>query len=124
MISEGVDIPRLAVGVYASKTQTPLFFRQVVGRFVRVRDDEELNARLMIPAVPELMRHAREIEEELRHQLELAAEQEEKARAEGRRLDASQGMLDFRDPAVRVGAGVRPCDPGRPRVDTRGGRGG
>lgn len=97
MISEGVDIPRLAVGVYASKTQTPLFFRQVVGRFVRVRDNEELNARLLIPAVPELMRHAREIEEELRHQLELAAEQEEKARAEAGEGDG-QGLFDFREP--------------------------
>lgn len=97
MISEGVDIPRLAVGVYASKTQTPLFFRQVVGRFVRVRDNEELNARLLIPAVPELMRHAREIEDELRHQLELAAEQDEKARAEASG-DGSQGLFDFREP--------------------------
>lgn len=97
MISEGVDIPRLAVGVYASKTQTPLFYRQVVGRFVRTRPDEEINARLLIPAVPELMRHAREIEEELRHQLEIAAQEDEKAQQEG---DGSpgQGMLDFRTP--------------------------
>lgn len=95
MISEGVDIPRLAVGVYASKTQTPLFFRQVVGRFVRVRENEEFNARLLIPAVPELLRHAREIEEELRHQLELAVEQEEKARAEAED-DGQQGEFDFR----------------------------
>ncbi|MFE2297950.1 DEAD/DEAH box helicase [Streptomyces sp. NPDC059445] len=97
MISEGVDIPRLAVGVYASKTQTPLFYRQVVGRFVRTRPNEEINARLLIPAVPELMRHAREIEEELRHQLEIAAQEDEKAQREGG-ADGGQGMLDFRTP--------------------------
>lgn len=97
MISEGVDIPRLAVGVYASKTQTPLFYRQVVGRFVRTRPDEEINARLLIPAVPELMRHAREIEEELRHQLEIAAREDEKTREEGGGA-GGQGMLDFRTP--------------------------
>ncbi|WP_406225019.1 DEAD/DEAH box helicase family protein [Streptomyces anulatus] len=97
MISEGVDIPRLAVGVYASKTQTPLFYRQVVGRFVRTRPDEEINARLLIPAVPELMRHAREIEEELRHQLEIAAQEDEKAQKEGDGTKG-QGMLDFRTP--------------------------
>jgi superfamily II DNA or RNA helicase len=34
MVSEGVDIPRLRVGVYATTT-TELFFRQAVGRFVR-----------------------------------------------------------------------------------------
>lgn len=71
MVSEGVDIPRLAVGVYASKTRTPLFFRQVVGRFVRTRPNEEFNARLFIPAVPALMEHARQIEQELRHQLDI-----------------------------------------------------
>ncbi|MEU0548411.1 DEAD/DEAH box helicase family protein [Micromonospora sp. NPDC005979] len=71
MVSEGVDIPRLAVGVYASKTRTPLFFRQVVGRFVRTRPSEEFNARLYIPAVPALMEHALQIEQELRHQLDV-----------------------------------------------------
>jgi hypothetical protein len=35
MISEGVDIPRLRVGVYATNTVTELFFRQAVGRLVR-----------------------------------------------------------------------------------------
>src|SRR3712207_4937495 len=36
MVSEGVDIPRLRVGVYATVAKTPLIFRQIVGRFVRV----------------------------------------------------------------------------------------
>lgn len=96
MVSEGVDIPRLAVGVYASKTKTPLFFRQVVGRFVRVRPGEEFNARLLIPAVSVLMQHAREIEVELRHQLDL-----EKARdtdvQEGEVGDR-QAPFDLREP--------------------------
>jgi superfamily II DNA or RNA helicase len=96
MISEGVDIPRLAVGVYASKTQTPLFFRQVVGRFVRTRKGEEINARLLIPAVPELLRHAREIEEELRHQLDIAEKEVDNARA--RNASGIQGELDARTP--------------------------
>ncbi|MFG3709228.1 DEAD/DEAH box helicase family protein [Micromonospora sp. NPDC047670] len=97
MVSEGVDIPRLAVGVYAAKIRTPLFFRQVVGRFVRVRPDEEFNARLFIPAVNVLMNHAREIEQELRHQLEADRAKEEKARADAGE-GASQGVLDFREP--------------------------
>ena len=37
MVSEGVDVPRLCVGVYATSTSTPLFFAQAVGRFVRAR---------------------------------------------------------------------------------------
>ncbi|HWE55074.1 MAG TPA: DEAD/DEAH box helicase [Acidimicrobiales bacterium] len=35
MVSEGVDIPRLRVGVFATTTTTELFFRQAVGRLVR-----------------------------------------------------------------------------------------
>ncbi|MEU1434003.1 DEAD/DEAH box helicase family protein [Streptomyces sp. NPDC005786] len=92
MVSEGVDIKRLAVGVYATKIRTPLFFRQVVGRFVRVRKDEEFNARLYIPAVPTLMDHAREIEEELRHQLAVEFEREQKAREDA---GYGQGAFEF-----------------------------
>jgi superfamily II DNA or RNA helicase len=96
MVSEGVDIPRLGVGVYASKTRTPLFFRQVVGRFVRARPNEEFNGRLFIPAISTLMDHARQIETELRHQLELmkAREQQAAERGEG----DGQGALNFREP--------------------------
>ncbi len=93
-VSEGVDIPRLAVGVYASTIRTPLFFRQVVGRFVRTRPGEEFNARLFIPAVGVLMDHAREIEEELRHQLEIETQRDQEREAsEGE----SQLPLDFRE---------------------------
>lgn len=70
MVSEGVDIPRLAVGVYASRTRTPLFFRQVVGRFVRQQEHDEHGAALYIPAIPALKQHASQIEQELRHTLE------------------------------------------------------
>ncbi len=34
MVSEGVDVPRLSVGVYATTISTQLFFAQAVGRFV------------------------------------------------------------------------------------------
>src|SRR5690606_20032976 len=37
MVSEGVDVPRLAVGVYATSSSTPLCFAQAIGRFVRAR---------------------------------------------------------------------------------------
>lgn len=96
MVSEGVDIPRLAVGVYATKTRTPLFFRQATGRFVRIRKDEDFNARMFIPAIPALMRHALEIENELRHQLDLERERDERERKEPG--GDGQGSLNFREP--------------------------
>jgi hypothetical protein len=61
MVSEGVDVPRLAVGVYATATQTPLFFAQAIGRFVRARRRGE-TASVFLPTVPTLLRYAAEME--------------------------------------------------------------
>ena len=69
MVSEGVDIPRLSVGVYATSTSTPLFFAQAVGRFVRVRRRGE-TASVFLPSVPTLMGHAAEMETERDHVLD------------------------------------------------------
>jgi superfamily II DNA or RNA helicase len=61
MVSEGVDVPRLAVGVYATTTSTPLFFAQAVGRFVRSRSRGE-TASVFLPSVPNLLGFAAEME--------------------------------------------------------------
>jgi superfamily II DNA or RNA helicase len=70
MVSEGVDIPRLRVGVYATAAKTPLIFRQIVGRFVRTLPGRPAEPSwLYIPADPVLRDHAATVEEELRHAL-------------------------------------------------------
>jgi superfamily II DNA or RNA helicase len=69
MVSEGVDLPRLAVGVYATSTQTPLFFAQAVGRFVRARRPGE-TASVFVPSVPVLLALAAELEAERDHALD------------------------------------------------------
>ncbi|HEY9523000.1 MAG TPA: DEAD/DEAH box helicase [Thermopolyspora sp.] len=69
MVSEGVDIPRLAVGVYATSVSTPLFFAQAVGRFVRARRRGE-TASVFLPSVPLLMGFAAEMEVERDHVLD------------------------------------------------------
>jgi superfamily II DNA or RNA helicase len=61
MVSEGVDVPRLSVGVYATTTATPLFFAQAVGRFVRSRSRGE-TASVFLPSVPHLLGFAAELE--------------------------------------------------------------
>lgn len=61
MVSEGVDVPRLAVGVYATTTSTPLFFAQAIGRFVRARTRGE-TASVFLPSVPNLLGFASEME--------------------------------------------------------------
>lgn len=94
MISEGVDIPRLRVGVYATNVTSELFFRQAVGRLVRmIKGLEEQGASLYIPAEAALVWHALRIKEERDHQL---AQEIEEA---GETLDSSKvaGRPDERD---------------------------
>jgi superfamily II DNA or RNA helicase len=72
MVSEGVDIPRLRVGVYATSARTELFFRQVVGRFIRrTPAPKDQMSHVFLPADPTLKRLAAQVEEDRRHALTL-----------------------------------------------------
>ncbi|WP_405812624.1 DEAD/DEAH box helicase family protein [Streptomyces sp. NBC_01390] len=63
MVSEGVDIPRIGVIVYATRIRTEMFFRQVVGRCVRKQGDEDdMCARVFIPSITQLLGYAAAIE--------------------------------------------------------------
>jgi superfamily II DNA or RNA helicase len=75
MVSEGVDVPRLAVGVYATSASTPLYFAQAVGRFVRARRRGE-TASVFLPSVEPLLALAAELERERDHALDRPAGQE------------------------------------------------
>lgn len=68
MVSEGVDVPRLAVGVYATSASTPLYFAQAIGRFVRSRRPGE-TASVFLPSVPVLLNLASEMETQRDHVL-------------------------------------------------------
>ncbi len=68
MVSEGVDVPRLAVGVYATSASTPLFFAQAIGRFVRSRRPGE-TASIFLPSVPVLLELASQLEAQRDHVL-------------------------------------------------------
>lgn len=76
MVSEGVDVPRLAVGVYATSSSTPLFFAQAIGRFVRARRRGEA-ASVFLPNVPVLMTLANEMERQRDHALDRQSKDED-----------------------------------------------
>jgi superfamily II DNA or RNA helicase len=88
MVSEGVDVPRLCVGVYATSTSTPLFFAQAVGRFVRARRRGE-TASVFLPSVPVILSHAATMEEERDHALNRPSSDE----AEASLWAQEEGML-------------------------------
>lgn len=68
MVSEGIDIPRLRVGVFATNITSELFFRQSVGRLIRmIAGLGEQPAAFYMPAHPVLIRHALKIKEEREH---------------------------------------------------------
>jgi superfamily II DNA or RNA helicase len=70
MVSEGVDIPRLRVGVYATPTTTDLFFRQAVGRLVRwTAGERDQRAWMFIPDDPRLRTWAAQLAAQRRHSL-------------------------------------------------------
>ena len=93
MVSEGVDIPRLRVGVYATTTSTELFFRQAVGRFVRWQAGRpSQKAYVFVPDDPRLRNHAFKIAEARRHVLRPPAERDDDLDA---RLDAQVAEADL-----------------------------
>ena len=87
MVSEGVDIPRLRVGVFASNVVTELYFRQFCGRFVRTIDGmSDSEAYVFVPDDPRLRMLAHGITVDVRHGLRGRDEREEEIAA----LDAAQ----------------------------------
>ncbi len=89
MVSEGVDIPRLGVGVYATSAATPLYFAQAVGRFVRTRRRGE-TASIFVPSVPVLLTLAGTLELERDHALDRGPRTNETLLDDGAVHDANQ----------------------------------
>lgn len=92
MVSEGVDIPRLRVGVFLSNIRTEMFFRQAAGRLVRlVPGLEDQAGYFYIPSLPRLTRYAREMQRERRHAV--------RARATGSPVSGPHAEERPREPA-------------------------
>jgi superfamily II DNA or RNA helicase len=89
MVSEGVDVPRLAVGVYATSASTPLYFAQAVGRFVRARRRGE-TASVFLPNVPQLLELANALEQERDHALDRESDGADEWALDDDLLDAAE----------------------------------
>ena len=64
-VSEGTDIPRLQVCCHLSRVKTELYFRQVLGRILRVNDATNQEAWLYTFAEPKLTEFAHRIDQDL-----------------------------------------------------------
>lgn len=103
MVSEGVDIPRLAVGVYATSASTPLFFAQAIGRFVRARRPGE-TASVFLPSVGQLLELASDMEVERDHVLGEVSGFDDEALERARRSEAASDALEPRFEALSATA--------------------
>jgi len=101
MVSEGVDVPRLAVGVYATSVSTPLFFAQAVGRFVRARKRGE-TASVFVPSVPTLLGFAAELEAERDHVVRFLDRDPEAELEEAQRERKTQDDLEVYGRSIEV----------------------
>lgn len=71
MVSEGVDIPRLRVGAYLTNVKAELYFRQLVGRFVRMLQHLKYqDAHIFMPQDKDFVKLAAEINIERDHALD------------------------------------------------------
>ncbi|MBW2394971.1 MAG: DEAD/DEAH box helicase [Deltaproteobacteria bacterium] len=97
MVSEGVDIPRLRVGVYATTTTTDLFFRQAVGRLVRfVKGKGRQSAYMFIPEDARICSFALDIKRPRRHSLRPPEDSDEAIdREEAGEEEQEQEQLDL-----------------------------
>lgn len=114
MVSEGVDIPRLRVGVYATNTITDLFFRQAVGRLVRWHGPiRRQRAYMFIPDDPRLRGFAHGIAEQRRHSLR--REDREEREFEEREEDGPANESDEEQLSLFAAISATPLDEeGRP----------
>ena len=98
MLSEGLDIPRLRVGVYCTNIRAPLYFHQFCGRVVRVQSSDLERAYVFLPADSELVTTAMQIQEEVAHALGEEPHLSERRASRGRRVG---GGIDVEDSTAR-----------------------
>jgi hypothetical protein len=91
MVSEGVDIPRLRVGVFASNVNTEMYFRQFCGRFVRTqRLGGKQHAFVYLPDDPRLRELASRVTQDVRAYLKATGEFDELAAAMRRQTERGE----------------------------------
>ncbi|WP_438467532.1 DEAD/DEAH box helicase [Marinomonas sp. PE14-40] len=65
MVSEGTDIPRLQVCAYLSNVKTELYFRQVLGRILRINKNSDEPCAMIAFAEPKLIEYSERINQDL-----------------------------------------------------------
>lgn len=96
MISEGVDIPRLRVGMFASNVNTEMYFRQFCGRFVRTqRAAGKQHAFVYLPDDTRLRELASRVTRDVRAYLKARGEFDELAAAMRAATERGEAQSQF-----------------------------
>ncbi len=102
MVSEGVDIPRLRVGVYASNVVTEMYFRQFCGRFVRAQKGGMQQAFVYLPDDQRLRELAARVTADVRGVLHVKRELDELELAQRVQTERSEVDNHFEAIAANV----------------------
>ncbi len=102
MVSEGVDIPRLRVGVYASNVVTEMYFRQFCGRFVRAQKGGMQQAYVYLPDDQRLRELAARVTADVRGVLNVKRELDELELAQRIRTERTEVDNQFAAIAANV----------------------
>lgn len=89
MISEGTDIPRLQVCCHLSNVRTELYFRQVLGRILRITDGNNQEAWLYTFAEASLVKFSEEIEQDIPESCLYIKQSEDKEAEDAQSLETS-----------------------------------
>jgi len=93
MVSEGVDINRLQVGVYVTNVLQELTFRQIIGRVVRRMNDFDDWAYFYVPLAPRLVDFMKRIKEEIPHIIDLEKQTREYTPTNGEASNPAESIF-------------------------------
>ncbi|MEO9262572.1 MAG: DEAD/DEAH box helicase family protein [Candidatus Baltobacteraceae bacterium] len=102
MVSEGVDIPRLRVGVYGSNVVTEMYFRQFCGRFVRAQRCGKQHAYVYLPDDSRLRELAGRVTADVRGVLHTAVDGDDLQIAQRERREPDEDGSRFQAIAANI----------------------
>ncbi|TNZ67684.1 diguanylate cyclase [Vibrio parahaemolyticus] len=101
MISEGTDIPRLQVCCHMSSVKTELYFRQVLGRILRVNESLNQEAWLFTFAEQSLIDFSERIEQDIPESCMFAKMKDEEGFESGVKTSSLSEKSDLEEHAVK-----------------------
>jgi superfamily II DNA or RNA helicase len=104
MISEGTNIPRLQVCCHLTNIKTEMYFRQILGRILRITSSKNQEAVMYMPAEPKLLEYAYRVKQDIPFEADVVKFEKMKTSVEKRVNDEGSEEVTF-DKTIKVRSG-------------------